>query len=245
MSGTIYIHGGFGKTGSSSIQYYLHKHRDTILEKYNIYIPDSTRYFTGPFSDYKHSLAHITGVDKDVFFSEIAQHNMNDILITTEQLSAYLGMSLSLIEMLKENFPDRKIKIICYLRKIDDFIKSVHNQRMKSFALNRESKHSSLDKFVAFLLEQGSPDFPDYIHPSRFLHAFQNTVGKDNLILKIYDKALLKNGNVVDDFLSVLGIDSKESDTKLNKNKRIENDALPFFFPELFPHNADFSSLTR
>ncbi len=217
---TLYIHAGHSKTGSTSIQTFLFWNREMLLEKHNLYVP-----LTGkrPTTD---SIRHDTSAgffEKEKFValkSELEAHPDADYLITDEILFLNAALNESVIAKLRHFFPDHQIKIVLYVRKFDEFIKSYFNERQK--ILQPEAVYHDYPSYIRYLFKS------EFLHVSKRIACFSRLVGRENLILRIYDKKFLKNNNVVEDFFSALNLCvHSEADTAIQANPRLNDSILP------------------
>ena len=163
------------------------------------------------------------------------ENNSNTLILSCESLfetsgfiewfpdSAYtkpliLGRRKYTMEYFKETFKEFNIKIVCYLRRQDDYIESLYNQIGKKpcnvyneflyFPENAFGKReirggASCD--VSFLNKLLNVRFIDYY---KNLCQWAEIYGKENIIVRPYEKSQLPNGIEYDFFTNVLGFKS-------------------------------------
>ena len=113
-----------------------------------------------------------------------------------------------------------EIKIICYVRRQDLWFESIYNERVKQY------KHGGIS-FKEFL------DGIQEHHFSEQLDLWAEFFGKQNIIVRPYEKGQLCNGNVVDDLAEILGLSPAEGLSPVPKNQstmnpRLSRDTLEF-----------------
>lgn len=94
------------------------------------------------------------------------------------------------------------IKLIVYLRRQDDFVASVWNQRLK-MPVNHYNETDTWHSYI-----ENCPDDPtlnlDYYST---LQSASNVLGRENIIVRRYDRNFLKDGLSQADFLDALGLE--------------------------------------
>ncbi len=209
------------KTGSTAVQAYLFKYKQELLEKHNLLIPQSITYsytvYSGePYHIHK-GFEEITHEDIEAFIKEIAANPNKDILISNEW---YNGVSEKELAFFQRVLPNHQVKVIFYFRRIDSFLKSFFNE---------QRKRRVMKQFVFYetYIENGIKYFTD-----NALHRIKTSVdalGKENVILRLYDRKMLKNQDIICDFFDILGIDIQENPMK-NKsiNASVEVDSFAY-----------------
>ncbi len=218
---TLYVHMGNLKTGSTAIQAYLYQFEDELLEKHNLLVPKSiaetyTVYSGEPYYIHK-NFKEITHDDIAAFKKEIAENPNRDMVISNEW---YNGFSEKELPFFREVLPNYNIKVILYVRRVDNFLKSFYNEQRKRRVVPDLVFYESY-------VEKGIKYFTD-----NTLHRIKTSIealGKENVILRLYDRKLLKNNDIICDFLDILGIDLQENPQK-NKsiNASVEVDSFAY-----------------
>lgn len=213
----IYIHIGTTKTGTSSLQNFMASNRQWLKERGVLY-PDSQhaahhplaqsliRDFTGSKSKHWQNFEgdHVTLWE--AFRAEVKASDCSTIVLSSEyfpQLSngKYQQHAKEMTDWLGQRFEDMDVRIVCYLRSLDKHLKSLYKQHLKVRMLTSTFAEDCTRRINT---EHNS------IFPHRALDLYTETFGSDNLILRKYARSELKNGNIVDDFLSLIGISSRE-----------------------------------
>jgi len=208
----IYLHIGLEKTGSTSIQHYLTKYRNKLLEN-NILYPNSlhtpnNEYIYLLFSDIektddlkiKHRLIskekYIEFIEKTkkAFIDEIYKTNPTKIIISNEHLSSRLSRQNieDLNKFLKSITPN--IKVIAYVRRQDKLIESLYSTVIKSGGV------LSIDEFIEKIKFRKDLKF------FSFFNMWADIFGKENLIIRIFDKEKLYKNDIVCDFKKALNL---------------------------------------
>lgn len=192
---TVYLHIGTNKTGSSSIQAFLFDNR-LELEKYGVFYPifKDVKVLNGPNIN---SIFKLSGeslredCEKEVkrYLDVIQKNSCKSVILSHENL-CFGGIRLEvLLRLLTEaNFT---IKIVVYLRPVATWLTSFWYQNMKPTNIRHESLSTMLD-----------------VTQSRcsFFMTLIEKFGKENIIIKPYEKCQWKNKCIIEDFLSIFDI---------------------------------------
>jgi hypothetical protein len=235
---TFFIHIGAEKTGSTSIQHFLNLNRIKLQQEgiffpvapgvenhtklmfyarnentfeeenltFRLFIPHSTEAFR---QELKASLIEEIG-----HYSPKPQK----VIFSNEHCSSRLYHSEEL-ERLRDLFGlfSKDIRIIIYLRRQDDFLLSTYSTNIKS--------GKNFPFFVPELNEETLHRY-DYL---RMLDLWASVFGNENLIVKVFDRSTMVNGDVVQDFLSLTGIDINDDYTiPEEKNRSLDFYTMEF-----------------
>lgn len=223
MNKTLFLHIGLQKTGTTSIQTFLTRNQSLLAEHGFVY-PDPAKVRIGlDGHNHGHLALCLTGYWRDPGYQlsrEEAWGELRDLycesdghlLVSTEGLSTpqivphirFIGKVLRGIE----------VKVIIYLRRQDIFVQSVYKERLKG-GERREFQQA---------FEQG--DYPRLLDFYSILDCWQRYLGKDNIIVRPFEREQLHNGDVLADFLHVTGIDdiqglerpSMHANSTMNRN---------------------------
>jgi hypothetical protein len=211
MKKTVYLHIGTFKTGTSAIQNFLARNAET-LQRHDFFVPafdEREDHYVLPLSLL---LAHtkIRAVwppvkkTPDEYWASLKRQMMestcSQIIISAETFCdlahprAIAQRSL-FARVLTDTFLDFNVKIVVYLRNMKNYIHSMHSENVKNGGMK-----VNIATYMTSAIEANSI----HINPLLFLDFFSDLFGKDSLILKKYEKSNLRNGNIIDDFLSTI-----------------------------------------
>ena len=209
---TLYLHIGLPKTGTSSIQWLVSHNYEKLLDQGLLY-PLSGRMKDGKNCHYKLSnrltwqhyklaapLRWIKGPESlsdkvlnsylekiKVLEDEIAKKSPNKILISDDN---FTWLSPESIKWLHDIFlKNYKVKILIYLRRQDDFIISFYTQ---------QTKRRKTIKDICEYIE----DFKYLLNYYNLVKPWTETFGKENIIIKPFEKEQFLNNNLRDDFFA-------------------------------------------
>lgn len=220
MAKKLVLHVGTPKTGSSTIQGFMRTNRKQ-LAKHGICYP--VRGFNKPsISNGRngHPIFYKTlqeaGYNQEVskasakyaeegyqFLKEQAAGPCDTVVLSDEsfwRLAACYPGSLEALKALGEQAGFQEFTIMVYLRRQDLFLESTWNQRVK----NGSGYVTTYDEFRT---GEFAAKVTDY---NTVLKYFEYVFGRESIIARIYDRALLVDGDSAADFMDVLGLDVKE-----------------------------------
>jgi len=193
MKKKIYIHIGFGKTGTTAIQSFFSKNRAELLKRDFLY-PTSGLQLGG-----HHLLSPLGACDisgnTQVIYKQLAKE-INDspasnIFISSEN---FIFAKPTLIERVQKEFEKFDVKIIFYIRCQYALIESVFLQWQKV----GDDYQGNVVNF--FNKHKGAFDFEQRIAP------WATCFGKDAIISRLYEKKLIGE-DVCNDIAVVLGLE--------------------------------------
>ena len=223
MKPLLYIHIGQHRTGTTSLQNFLASNRKVLYDKGIIYPkflkPASSHFFAWYYGFGNRRLNDIEKSQvKDILRSIRcdAIKNSKDILISSEIL--FSGITRSKLVKIRKQFSDFDLKIICYLRRQDRYILSFYTQFLK----NR--KVLDMESYINKKVFRWYHSFylPGYNWYKK-LKSYSSIFGKENLIVKPFERHQLKDGDIITDFVNILGI----SRDMLVFPDKMENTSLP------------------
>jgi len=206
MLETIYLHIGSHKTGTSSIQCFLEKNRESLIENYSLtyYKPDIWPLkFIGGKPDINLQLDG---------FDSLKQVQTNFAIISHENYSWLTSIEDIARLYTKLSMYAKSIKIILYLRRQDSLAISQKQEGTKwmdnsiAFGHNISALPVELNSYASMYL-----DF--YTKVNKWAECF----GKENMIIRLFEPNYLLNYDVVDDFLSVLNVFNGEKFINIGK----------------------------
>ena len=224
---TAYVHLGTGKTGTTTLQYFVASNKELLKQKgilYSCVNLDTNRHI------YLSHIVHLYTNDKkeDNFLKdsiknlkeELKQNSTTDFLFSSEDVLWWHKdvdkVALALKDFFTEvGFDD--IRIILYIRSQEDLLLSLCSQETKNADPTYNAKESK---------PENSSRFQMYEYKA-LAKAFMNTFGKENLILRLFDKNEFYKGDLIKDFLHIFNLDLDESFT-LPPNQNEGLDLLGF-----------------
>jgi hypothetical protein len=227
----LIVHAGSGKTGSTAIQNFLYKNR-VLLQKQGILYPDLFCDQGGIDHNWlaysmlnSPEMRQVTGWPSvksiniiEAINEQIHLEQPEKIILSGEAFSDVMRHDpLKLYDFLK--YFD--FSIILYHRPVIDAVESSYNQHIK--AGNVEENCEFVNRCIKSIQENSR--YKTY-------SAFIKLLEKDRLTLRLYNKAFLVQGDIIQDFSTIAGIDVSEIDTSLDasrSNKRIPNQYVPLF----------------
>jgi hypothetical protein len=197
---TLFIHIGFPKTGTSAIQKFCVNNYKILKEQFNLYYPDFGRWVDGShhkiafalteniyeqMKDEQEQIEYLEDLERKIKNSECS-----NILLSSECFKLYNNANF--INKFKDNY---NIKIICYLRRQDEYMESCYAQIVKD--ITRQEKRT---------FEKYHKDTSNSLFYSNILDHWEKLTSKDNFIIKVYDKNSFKNGSIIEDFLDIFDL---------------------------------------
>ncbi len=203
MPRTLYLHIGSHKTGSTSIQRFLAQNRATLTER-------GISYPTGANDvNLNGALGAAATTDDNALAQRaeqvarlIAQHGADHVIASSEGFSYLIDRPAiqALHDALTPTFPT--IKIISYLRRQDQFAISHHQE-----GANPQTKAAALlHGHSLTALPQPSLRQHQYLDYETRIGLWADVFGNAAMILRVYDRATLKNGDSIADFLDIIGL---------------------------------------
>ena len=217
-----YLHIGLEKTGTTSLQACLKKNEKQLEEAgFSYFCDDSKPYFSGlahaPLAGCFHAECpkfipeKKFGSPPDVLgpLREDGERCPHHIILSSEHFSSRLH-EREMLKALQDALPGRKMKIICYLRRQD---------------------HMALAAFSTMVLYGRTREFcvSDVINTRlRYYNYYDicllwaSVFGKDNVILREFDRDRLEKGDVRYDFLNVIDVDPAPFSFGENQNLSLD-----------------------
>jgi hypothetical protein len=238
-----YLHIGTEKTGTTAIQYFLVSNRKYLLEDGFLYphSPEETKEpKLAPFAHTKiaafsmkanplqdiHKYLQITNAEnflklQNNFQNELAQElnqtKATTVVFSNEHCSSrlFLKEEIERLRKLLEPFFE-EIKIIIYLRRQDKFLLSTYSTSVigghtKPFEL--PSKKNIEQRY-------------DYWN---ILKKWESVFGRENVIVRIFEREQMFGGDLLSDFTNLLKIDSiQKYKTAKTLNESLDADSLEY-----------------
>jgi len=256
MKKKIYLHIGTFKTGTSSIQQYLKIHSGW-LESQGYFVPQSGLVghhdlplsLIKEFTQFRAPWPAFDGTWEDIWgnvISQIERTSCSKIIISSENFCDIVNEharvnSNKIADVLTQYFKPYDVVVIAYIRKLNSYVQSMYREAVKVGQLTR-----SMDEILKSYLAHKSI----HIHPSIYLDFYSKIFGKKNIAVKLYSTDLFEEGDVVMDFLSLIGVtangrpstNKEQANVSLSANatqlKRIFN----IFGAQGYEHNKNISN---
>lgn len=227
---TLYIHAGTPKTGTTALQSFFDNNRTLLAERANIYYPKAG---VNPLrGGAHHELLPLNQNLQRKLSREIADFCGHDVVISTERFwgRGFQDLQPASMQLLQQAFPGYEIKVIIYIRRLDDFFKSIFNQHTKY-----ESPHT-LPSYAEFFQEEYKAKNSWSLFMSERISTATGLVGKENLLLRVYDRSTLKDNDIVTDFFDLLGKKIPDGARPVtHTNPSLPDAALPFISKNFLP----------
>lgn len=216
----VYLHIGTWKTGTTAIQKLCANNRQ-YLDRYGLIYPEEARdgsqhvqlaWFFGEGNKAKFKLL------KGDPWSTIQPYigKADRLLLSSESLYKPC-LNPEQAEVIKKKLQGADIRIIVYFRNQMDMAASAYAQNIKNGV--------------------AVPPLADWLDRNAFffydtqLGSLWRNFGKDNVIVKIYDKSKIANHRNYREFLAILGVEFSDTDIRFPEgisNPSIPNDILEF-----------------
>ncbi|HHW4193939.1 TPA: hypothetical protein ACUVPI_000981 [Campylobacter coli] len=221
---TAYIHIGTPKTGTTSIQKFITLNLDLFLQQGMVY--PKTFCVNNQHAKIAYIIKNMKSdfnfwLNQEVVFlrNEISENKKYIFLFSSEMISLYINESYTLIR-LKELFNwlgFKNIKCILYLRSNDEYMISHSSQNIKC-GLGVYYKRKA-----EFCTSMGMHMY------KTICKNYINVFGKENIIVRLFDKNEFYQGDLLKDFIHSIGL---EWDNKFRIPER-ENETLDLIGFEL------------
>lgn len=208
MNNTLLFHIGRMKTGTTALQVFLYENAEK-LKQYGWCYPD----LVNELPEIKSWDVMNRGKNGTIFYTEDGRinessDNWNKPWITILEYLKYYNVIISsedianrdtekFLKLAKKKYDN--IKVVIYLRRQDLAVESAWNQEIKGDWVYNMTIHEYLTE-----------DVIESLHYLRQLDEISNIIGKNNLIVRIYEKQqfLGVNHTIMSDFLSIIGVEA-------------------------------------
>lgn len=240
MRKTVYLHIGAPKTGTTSLQTFLGKHRSDLARQ-GFFVPRSDSKIFG-----HHSLVlslindfcsiwyagweRVTQDSKTVWsdlLMQIDKTECQNIIISSEMFyeitnPQYRSCSQDMGELIKRYLSAYDVRVIAYLRPTEKYLNSIYRQDLQS---------SPTDLSFAENVRNFKDKRLTHLHQSTAIDFYTSLFGKESIIIKKYDRKMFRDENVIFDFIDTIGIKysaTEESGFIFNENPSIDENYLEF-----------------
>jgi len=202
MKKKLYLHIGFHKTGTSSLQEFFHNNRKELLKNGVCYIKSFDSRFPAnvdlswainsnppPWASFKE------GSPSEIisFYNEQLKSNVCDkVIISSEDFCLY-DRQPETIKNLKHYLSDYDVKVVAYIRDPLEFVISLYCHAVRAGAVKCDLKTHISGHYKFFAADYHSR-----------LALWLKIFGKENMIIKKYSPKEFVNGSLVDDFFNAI-----------------------------------------
>lgn len=216
---TLYIHAGRQKTGTTELQRFFNDNvsilhdNDILYPRMGLHSTEQLRlsWETNKFIErYTNELTVNHSTERYwEFLSEDSSLQKSDFLVSSEGFywDFHPKFKNKKINFIASLFPEHQVKVIVYVREQYAFLNSLRNEYIKTGYIDHDICKISKVMYFENAIEAGLCDYTSWIVN------MIDVLGKDNLVFKEYDRQKLKNGDIVEDFLSEINIDYTEDET--------------------------------
>jgi hypothetical protein len=206
----IFLHIGFPKTGSSAIQAHLMMNRGWLRDRGFLFAE------SGHSSGYGH--VHLFEDNSGARFTELreelqraASGGCGKVILSWEGVAQMGSRRLAKVA---EELAGHEITIVAYLREQSEIIQSGYFQAAKQRPQKRVMEdYQQSEKLLT----------PKHINYAHTLGKFEAVFGRENIRVRIYERDQLLEGDVVRDFLALLGM---EQDSAFIRSPAAQNISL-------------------
>ena len=203
MTKTLFLHIGLQKTGTTTIQTCLAQNRVLLADSGFVY-PDPTSVRIGlDDRSHGHLSLSLTGYWRETPYQlsrEEAWDELRNLYFGSDGhlLISHEGLSTPQIiphfSFISQMLRGVDVKVIIYLRRQDIFAQSVYKERLMA-----NGKHDFQTSY-----EKG--DYRRLLDFHSIVQAWQGCVGKNNIIIRLFEKDQLFEGDALEDFFNITGI---------------------------------------
>lgn len=218
MKNKLYLHIGANKTGSSAVQEFLSKNRlaleaqgycyPKLGEIYHAHYGISSAFGCGPNGP------RVEPVELNALTEKLLEECGNKDCIVSSEYFITLKNASAVIDKLSKSFD---LEIIVYFRRHDLWYESLYNQAVKT-AIN-PPWGKGIQAYLNYQWKKGSQTF-DYLNIISIWKEHKDI----KLNVRPYEKESFKNGDIVDDFMSAVGINISEG---FKRNSTTINSSIP------------------
>ncbi|WP_052781518.1 coiled-coil domain-containing protein [Campylobacter coli] len=221
---TAYVHIGTEKTGTTSIQEFLYINK-SIIQKQNYFFAQSMgikNHWDLAFLGYSLNKKDSYILNNSLWnFQAIKQHKKNifskikdevkfnhKIIFSSELLQSRLTRKREIVKLYTffKKIGFTNIKVICYIRDANEMLRSLLSEAIKweeidSFELKEEKEEYKLG------YKKNLFHFHHICNHKQTLQWWGEVFGKENLIVRLFDKNEFYQGDLLKDFIHSIGLE--------------------------------------
>lgn len=207
MEKEVFLHIGIPKTGTSAIQKYMFDSRHELINKSFLY-PNSGILGIAHY-DISTAFREIDNDNKTKKHHQILENLISEInktLCTKVLISSEAFVKVKNIKNIKDWLGKYSVKILIYLRRHDHWWQSMYSQAAKQVV--NPPWPIDIQGYLDYSLNNPNLRYSNY---SYFVDSWSNIFGKENVIVRVYEKEQ-NIGGIIPDFLDAIGVDSLSND---------------------------------
>jgi hypothetical protein len=203
----LWLHIGMPKTGTTALQGWLHSQPDFLRDNGIRYLATGRDRGTGTGRLICHNALAVAmsrgwhGQPEDdagKMAAEVAAQDGAHCILSSEM---FFGRDLTPLRQRYLSRISAPVRVFVYLRRFDDFIEADYKQRAKNGLPT-----GGAERFVAERLARIESD-PDYLNFGTAFDRIRAQLPGAEIVPRLYLRDEMAGGNVIPDFLSVLGVD--------------------------------------
>ena len=192
----VFLHIGLHKTGSTTIQAFLHQNCNELGNFGYLYpktgvMPEGKAHHNLVWLLKNDTRANLSFGTWKELYEEIETTNFDNIIITSEDFGSSNKTTINTINSLKTELQSYEVKIIVYIRRQDRRLESQYTQHIKQGTYNGN---------ILSFCRKRKADSNYY----KLLESWKQAFGINNLIVRPLDKVQIPN--ISHDFLKIIGI---------------------------------------
>jgi len=229
----LWIHIGMPKTGTTALQAWLHAHPDLLARHGVRYVVAGRDRGTGRARLICHNAMAVAmsrgwhgtpEAQPDAMAAECRAHAQGHTILSSEM---FFGRDLAALQERYLSRIDGPVRIVAYIRRLDDFLEADYKQRAKN-ALPT----GGAARFAAGRLERLADDL-DYMNLGAEFDRIRAQIPQAEIVPRLYLREEMAGGNIITDFLSLFGVPPEEVDLpgrSANRSlSRVASEALGVF----------------
>jgi hypothetical protein len=221
MKPTLYVHCGFPKTGTTSLQNFLKTNQRQLIERGWLYPNAGIQGWAHhPYANFFRNEPldwvdlHNPKTTREALRREIEQEKVDNVIISSEAL-----ISIDRKKRFRTFFSDFQLRVVIFVRRQDEWIESVYQEVLKTGA----DHGLSLESFLKS--RRSSLDYYSVIG------SWAEVVDRDGIIVAPFEASQIPNG-IEETFCSLIHLDHDGLRKPPRRNERL-NRACLFFLSNM------------
>jgi len=225
MSKNIILHIGTQKTGTTAIQIFLTNNQTQLKDEGFEYLDPRTGKLGLDNHNHGHLALCLTGYWRNTnhqltreeawgMLKSAVEESEHTVIVSSELLST--PQILPHLPFIKASLGGLNVKVIIYLRRQDIFVQSVYKERLKG----------NEQRIFETAYQEG--DYKKVLDFRNIVDQWAHSFGQENIQIRPYEKKQLLNGDILADFMNVIGSGIGDEMQRLEEhiNKRMNRHIL-------------------